>query len=56
MNRRESSALRQGGATVVCLPVDWVRGHGIHWGDKLLVEYDADSVVVRPLKRRGIRA
>lgn len=50
MNRRESSALQQGSATVVCLPADWVRGNGVRYGDKLLVEYDADSVTVR-LKR-----
>lgn len=47
-SKRVGHALQLGGSLTATLPADWVRGHGLKAGDELMVEYDADSVTVRP--------
>ncbi len=45
--RRIQKVFRDGGSTVIALPSDWIRGHGLGPGDEVVVEYDGDQVIVR---------
>ncbi len=55
MNRREASALAQGGSVVATLPRDWCAQNSIRAGDRLVVEYDSNLVTIRPLRKTGGR-